>query len=81
MNQKCATRRHFERGDSADRAARRILDSDDYQRESFAQWEGQERIMINVHAIYRGLQGRRAAGTIERLNVLRKTALLAKELQ
>jgi cyclase len=75
-----AARRHFERGDSADRAARRILASDDYLRECFAQWEGQERIAINVHAIYRGLRGQGPAGTIERLNVLRKTALLAKEL-
>jgi len=74
-----AARRYFERGDSAGQAARGILASDDYRQECFAKWHGQERIMINIHAIYRGLRGQRPAGTIERLNVLRKTALLANE--
>ena len=53
--------------------------SDDFPRQPFADWDGRERIMINVHAIYRGLMGRQHAGTLERLNLLRKTALLAKE--
>lgn len=80
-----AARRHFERGDAEVLAARRIAESDEYREQPFARWEGQERIMINVHAIYRGLRSRRAMGPgmrsgmgiVERLNVLRKTALMA----
>jgi glyoxylase-like metal-dependent hydrolase (beta-lactamase superfamily II) len=77
-----AARRHFEQGDPAPLAARRILGSDQYLRQPFAQWAGQERIVINVHSIYRKLAGKGGAmGTVERVNVLRKTALLAHHRQ
>ena len=75
-----AARRHFEKGDSASLAARRIAQSDEFRALPFATWDGQERILINVHAIYRGLNGKHGMGTVERLNVLRKTALMAREL-
>ncbi|SPE36874.1 hypothetical protein SBA6_600005 [Candidatus Sulfopaludibacter sp. SbA6] len=75
-----AARRHFEKRDSASLAARRIAQSDEFREQPFAKWDGQERITINVHAIYRGLMGRRRAGTLARLNVLRKTALMARDL-
>ena len=75
-----AARRHFENGDTEESAAAGILRSDAYRARDFANWLGQERIMINVHAIYRGLKGRRGGmGVIERLRVLGKTALLARE--
>jgi cyclase len=76
-----AARRHFKKGDSASVAAVRIAQSDEFREQPFATWDGQERIAINVHAIYRGLRGRRGMGVVERLNVLRKTALMARDTQ
>jgi len=76
-----AARRHFEKGDSASLAALRIAQSDEFREQPFAKWDGQERITINVHAIYRGLRGKRGMGVVERLNVLRKAALMTGNKQ
>ena len=74
-----AVRPHIDQGMPPVLAARRIARSDEFREQPFAKWDGQERIMVNVHAIYRGLSGKRGMGVVERLNVLRKTALMARE--
>ncbi len=76
-----AVKRQCDRGRPAPVAAVNILQSDDYQKQPFARWDGQERIMINVHAIYRRILGKgRHMSVLARLNVLRRTALLARAL-
>jgi glyoxylase-like metal-dependent hydrolase (beta-lactamase superfamily II) len=77
-----AARRHLQKGDAPHRAALAIVRSDEFLQQPFAAWDGRERIMINVHSIYRRLlKRRRSAGTLERLAVLQKTALLAELLR
>ncbi len=74
-----AARKQFERERSVARAALEIARSDDYRRQPFAGWLGQERLLINVNAIYRKLMKIRSRmGVVERLNVLRQTAPLAE---
>jgi cyclase len=75
------TGKRFEAGMSARDAAFDIATGDDFSRQVFATWDSPERIMTNVHVIYRHLQGQakhlKAAG---RLNILRKQALLAHHM-
>lgn len=71
----------FQRGMSAKDAAHDIALSEDFARRVFSQWDSPERIMTNVHVIYRHLRGRTGhLKTAERLSILRKQALLAYEL-
>jgi cyclase len=77
-----AARRQFDQERPATSAALTIARSDAFQREPFAAWLGQERILINVNAIYRKLMKvRRHMGVVGRLNVLRKAALMAEALR
>ncbi len=76
-----AVQGHFEKQRRPYDAALRILRSDEYRKQPFAQWDGQERTVINIHSMYRRLMGRRhSIGTLERLTLLRKTAVLAQAL-
>ena len=76
-----AVRRHFEKGRSSYVAAAFIAQSDEFLKQPFAEWAGQERIVINVYSIYRRLMGRkRAIPTWARLKLLRQAALLAEEI-
>jgi glyoxylase-like metal-dependent hydrolase (beta-lactamase superfamily II) len=76
-----AVRRHFENGRPPTETAVYIAQSDEYLRQPFAKWDGQERIVINVHAIYRRLLGKkRRVSTWMRLRLLREAALMAEEL-
>jgi len=74
-----AVRRHFEKARPPLMAAAYISRSDEYLRQPFAKWDGQERIVINVHAIYRRLLGRaRAVSPWRRLQLLREASQLAE---
>ncbi|MBV9122064.1 MAG: hypothetical protein JO112_01730, partial [Planctomycetes bacterium] len=54
--------------------------SEDFRAQPFAHWECPERILINVHALYRQFRGQSGPmRPLERLQVLRQTALLARE--
>jgi cyclase len=73
--------RHWEKGRSASQAAAHIVRSDEFLRQPFAKWDGQERIVINVYAIYRRLMGRkRSVSVFRRLRLLREAALLAQDI-
>ncbi len=77
-----AARRQFALERPAASAAAAIVTSDEYLREPFASWVGPERTLINVNALYRKfLKVRSHMGVLERLNVLRKTAMLAEKLR
>ena len=76
-----AVRRHFERGRPALDAALRIVRSDEFLKQPFAGWGWRERTVINVEAIYRRLAGRsRRIGRLDRLRLMRQTAVMYEEL-
>ncbi len=72
----------FARGMSAKRAAFDIALSDSFKRQPFASWDSPERLMTNVHTIYRDLKGNKKTGVSVPvlLNIMRKQALLANAL-
>jgi glyoxylase-like metal-dependent hydrolase (beta-lactamase superfamily II) len=71
-----AVRRHFEKGRPPMVAAVHISRSNEYLKQPFAKWDGQERTVINVHAIYRRLLGRKRSVSVwRRLRLLREAAL------
>lgn len=77
-----AVRRHFEKGRPPMWTAQYIARSDEFLSQPFAKWDGQERIVINVYALYRRLMGRkRRLSTLARLNLMRQAAVLARDLQ
>ena len=72
--------RRFEAGMSAGDAAYDIARSGVFARQAFAGWDSPERVMTNTHVIYRHLQRRGGhLKAAERLNILRRQALLAYE--
>jgi len=71
----------FKAGMSAKDAAYDIALGDDFSRRGFLQWDSAERVMTNTHVIYRHLQRRTGhLKAAEKLNILRKQALLAYKL-
>jgi glyoxylase-like metal-dependent hydrolase (beta-lactamase superfamily II) len=79
---RAAVKQHFDHGRSWYEAALRIARSDEFQKQPFAQWDGRERIAINVHIIYRKLLSRpRRLSTLERIKLLRATALMDRDLR
>ncbi|MDX1417325.1 MAG: MBL fold metallo-hydrolase [Candidatus Promineifilaceae bacterium] len=78
---KARATQHYMSGLSAQDAAREIVLSDDYQKRPFANWNSPERMMVNVHTLFRHLAGRTDhPGVPELLQILRKQALLAQQL-
>ncbi len=76
-----AAHRQYSMERPAAKAALAILRSDEYLGSPFAGWIGQERTLINVNAIYRKLMKiEHRMRVLERLDVLRQTALLAEVL-
>lgn len=74
-------RARYQKGMSAQAAARDIALSVDFLRQPFAKWNSPERIMVSTHTHYRHLQGRIDPPKVpEVLNNLRKQALLAHEM-
>jgi glyoxylase-like metal-dependent hydrolase (beta-lactamase superfamily II) len=69
-------------GIPAEDAAYEIACSDVFRRKAFSGWDAPERIMANTLMMYRHLQRwTRCLKAAEKLNMLRKQALLAYELQ
>jgi cyclase len=68
-------------GMSARDAAYDLALGDDFARQPFSRWNSPERIMTNVHTIYRHLEEHTAPLTqLQMVNVLRQQALLAHQL-
>ncbi|MEM7530757.1 MAG: MBL fold metallo-hydrolase [Chloroflexota bacterium] len=71
----------FEAKLSARDAAHDIVLDVEYAKQPFADWNSPERMMTNVHTIYRHLQGRADHPKVaELVNIMRKQALLAHQL-
>ncbi len=76
------TARCYTSGMPAKDAAYEIVRSDGFRRKAFSSWDAPERVMTNTHMMYRHLQGRTGPlKTVEKLNILRKQAMLAFELR
>ena len=71
----------FEANLSARDAAHDIVLNAEYAKQPFADWNSPERMMTNVHTMYRHLQGRADHPKVpELVNIMRKQALLAHTL-
>lgn len=74
-------RKRHTAGMSAQDAANDIALSEDFARQPFAGWNSPERLMTNVHTLYRHLQGQADHPKVpELINIMRKQALLAHKL-
>jgi glyoxylase-like metal-dependent hydrolase (beta-lactamase superfamily II) len=74
-------RQRYDAGMSAADAAYDIVLSKDFAQGPFSTWNSPERMMTNVHTMYRHLQGRSERLKVpELLNIMRKQALLAHAL-
>ena len=74
-------RRRYDAGVSADSAAREIVLGKDFAESPYAAWDSPERLLVNVHTLYRQYAGRkRHLGKLAILNIMRKQALLAQML-
>ena len=77
-----AGRQQYDKARSPAAAARWIVIGEEFHAQPFAEWEGTERLVINLHAIYRRLmERRRNLGTWGKLTALKEAALFADELQ
>ena len=73
-----AVGQRYERGMSAKNAAYDIACSSVFTASPFAQWDSPERMMVNVHTLYRWLQGRTDhPKLLERLRILAQQAEFA----
>ncbi|RMF03426.1 MAG: hypothetical protein D6773_07350, partial [Alphaproteobacteria bacterium] len=76
-----AARAAFDAGTPPERAASQIAHGSGLRERGFAHWDSPERIMTNVHLLYRHWSGREAPlGIPEKFNLMRKQALLAHSL-
>lgn len=76
-----AARDAYGAGTSAERAAFAIVRSEAFRTSPFAAWDSPERLMTNVHLLYREFAGRTGPlGTAEKILVLRRQASLAHAL-
>jgi glyoxylase-like metal-dependent hydrolase (beta-lactamase superfamily II) len=74
-------RQRYEAGMPAREAAQDIALGEEFARQPFAHWDSPERMMTNTHTLYRQWQGRQEhLGSLQRVNLLRKQALLAHQL-
>ena len=73
--------KRYDRGMSASEAAYDIALGDEFSRQSFADWNSPERMMTNVHTLYRQWQGRtESLKPFQLVNLFRQQALLAHQL-
>lgn len=76
-----AARTSFDQGRSATQAAEDIVTSDEFNTMPSSLWDSPERMMTNVHVLYRQFQGKTGALTVpQKLNLMRRQALLAHKL-
>lgn len=76
-----AARGAYDKRLSPETAARRIVTGDAFRSKPFAKWDSPERMMTNVHVLYRHYAGRTGRLSVAaKLGVMRKQALLAHAL-
>lgn len=76
-----AAREHFDAGTSAVEAAKSIVTGDGFRSQAFAQWDSPERVMTNVHVLYREFSGNTAPmNVVEKIQVMARQAALASML-
>jgi len=76
-----AARDYYDKGVPGLEAAHRIVESKDFKKHAFATWDSPERMMTNVHLLYRHHQGHTGhLSTLAKVNLMRKQALLAQRL-
>lgn len=76
-----AARQCFENNVPAQEAARQILTSDAFRTLPFSRWDSPERMMTNVHLLYRHFKGKTGhMSAAAKVNLMRKQALLAHSL-
>ena len=74
-------RRRYDAAIPADRASREIVLSKEFAESPYAAWDSPERLLVNVHTLYRQYAGRKGhLGKLATLNIMRKQALLAQML-
>lgn len=77
-----AARAHYADGIPARRAASAIANSDEFRAKGFAEWDSPERIMTNVHMLYREYAGKTATmSAVAKLAVMKRQAELASEMK
>lgn len=77
-----AARRHHGAGMSASRAAYTIAESPAFRGQPFAAWDSPERIMTNIHLLYREYSGKTAALSVpEKLSIMYRQAGLARYME
>jgi glyoxylase-like metal-dependent hydrolase (beta-lactamase superfamily II) len=70
-----------ERKLSARKAAHRIIASAEFRKLPFSRWDSPERMMTNVHLLYRQFNGKTGHMSVAaKINLMRKQALLAHKL-
>ncbi len=75
------TRSRLKDGATPMAAARAIVMSPAFRAQPFAHWDSPERIVTNVHLLYRHMHGKTEPLSVPaKVNILRKQALLAHEL-
>ncbi|MDA7948809.1 MAG: MBL fold metallo-hydrolase [Hyphomicrobiaceae bacterium] len=73
-----AARTLFDRGIPEQEAAHRILQSADFRKQPFADWDSPERMMTNVHVLFRHFKGKTGHMSVPaKVNMMRKQAILA----
>ncbi|MDH3579186.1 MAG: MBL fold metallo-hydrolase [Hyphomicrobiales bacterium] len=77
-----AAKKQFDAGTNATAAAHAIVASADFANKPFAAWDSPERMMTNVHMLYREFAGQTAPlGVPAKVNLMRKQAVLAHSLR
>jgi len=73
-----AARKRFDTGTQPERAAFEITRSETFRKSGYQTWDSPERMMTNVHLLYRHWSGKTAAmGIPAKVNLMRKQAVLA----
>jgi len=76
-----AAQRCFQAGIPAHKAASRIVSSAEFRKMDFATWDSPERMMTNVHLLYRQFRGKNGHLSVPaKVNIMRKQAILAHSI-
>lgn len=76
-----AARKCFDNGTTPVKAAHEIVTSQEFCNYQFSNWDSPERMMTNVHLLYRQFKGKKSGlSVLAKIRLMRKQALLAHKL-